>query len=205
MEYVDLAGTGFVIAKLPDEIIEKCHKIEKEVLENPDNFKKFNDGLAGHIQKEFLVEAPEGFTDFLNEMMEMHFHNSPYLSSITVCDNDLPIKLQNFWINLQKKYEYNPPHHHSGIFSFVIWHKIPYRKEDEEKIFNDTSIGCWNGSFSFIYNDGLGIKSFLLPGDKELEGHVCLFPANLLHAVYPFFTSDDYRISMSGNLQMTTQ
>jgi len=27
-----------------------------------------------------------------------------------------------------------------------------------------------------------------------------MFPAKLLHIVYPFFTSDGYRISIAGNL-----
>ena len=205
MEYVDLAGTGFVITKLPDDIIAECENISQEILNNPDNFKKYNEGLAGHIKKEYKCDPPAGLIDFLDKMMELHFNSSPYLSRITVCNNDLPITLENFWVNFQEKYEYNPPHHHSGVFSFVIWHKVPYHKEDEEKVFNNTSIGCWNGNFSFIFNDALGIENYIIPADNKMEGYIALFPANLLHAVYPFFTSDEYRISMSGNLQLSTQ
>jgi len=205
LEYVDLAGTGFVITKLPDDIIENCDAIVKDLLDNPKDFEEYNQGLAGHIKKEYLSSPPAGFEEFLEEMMEVHYNNSQYLSQITVCDDDLPIKLENFWINLQEKNEYNPPHNHSGVFSFVIWHKIPYLKEDEEKVFDNTSVGCWNGNFSFIYNDAIGIQNFIIPADKKMEGYICLFPANLVHAVYPFFTSDDYRISMSGNLKLTTK
>jgi hypothetical protein len=205
LEYVDLAGTGFVIAKLPDEIIEECNNITKSILDNPDNFEAYNAGLAGHIKKEYKCNPPKGFEEFVQSMMEMHFNSSPYLSTLTVCDNDLPIMLENFWVNFQEKYEYNPPHHHSGVFSFVIWHKVPYTKEDEEKVFENTSIGCWNGNFSFIYNDALGIQNYIIPADNKMEGYICLFPANLIHAVYPFFTSDEYRISMSGNFKLTTK
>ena len=36
--------------------------------------------------------------------------------------------------------------------------------------------------------------------DKSWEGVMILFPADTAHQVYPFYTSDDYRISISGNL-----
>ena len=40
----------------------------------------------------------------------------------------------------------------------------------------------------------------VLPIDKAWEGTMILFPSSLNHNVYPFYTSDDYRISISGNL-----
>jgi hypothetical protein len=33
-----------------------------------------------------------------------------------------------------------------------------------------------------------------------MENTLLLFPAKLTHAVYPFYSSDDYRISVSGNV-----
>jgi hypothetical protein len=32
------------------------------------------------------------------------------------------------------------------------------------------------------------------------EGTIVMFPSKLLHIVYPFQTSDDYRVSIAGNL-----
>jgi hypothetical protein len=31
-----------------------------------------------------------------------------------------------------------------------------------------------------------------------------LFPAKMMHTVYPFYSSDDFRISISGNLRVST-
>ena len=43
-------------------------------------------------------------------------------------------ELNNFWVNYQKQYEFNPLHDHSGIYSFVIFVKIPPADLDEIKL-----------------------------------------------------------------------
>ena len=40
--------------------------------------------------------------------------------------------------------------------------------------------------------------------DKSFEGKMVMFGAKHLHEVYPFYTSDDYRITISGNLRYNT-
>jgi len=32
-----------------------------------------------------------------------------------------------------------------------------------------------------------------------------MFPSQLIHAVYPFYTSDEYRISVSGNIKFKVE
>ena len=34
----------------------------------------------------------------------------------------------------------------------------------------------------------------------EMEGHMLVFPAGLTHQVFPFYTSDEQRVSISGNV-----
>ena len=46
------------------------------------------------------------------------------------------------------------------------------------------------------------ITPAMVPVDKTYEGTIVMFPSEMLHAVYPFYTSDDYRISVSGNLRI---
>ena len=112
------------------------------------------------------------------------------------------------WRNIeQKKYEYNPIHQHDGVFTFVIWYQIPFYKEDEVKYgpgkepnleFNH------NGEFEFVYHNGKekGIVFEHLNVDKNMEGYMAIFPSDLHHIVYPFYTSDDYRITLSGNIKL---
>ena len=112
-------------------------------------------------------------------------------------------KVQELWVNFQKKHEFNPFHSHSGALSFVLWIKIPYKYEDECNTPNTQNLGnqpC-SGAFSFYYTSVLGSVShydYLL--DPSWEGTLLVFPAVLSHQVYPFYTSDEERISISGNI-----
>ena len=113
---------------------------------------------------------------------------------------DLSIK--SMWVNFQKKYEYNPMHLHDGVMSFVIWMKIPYRYEDEMQHETAKKVNsCMNGSFEFIYTNLLGaITGYQYSLSPEAEGGVLIFPSALHHVVHPFYTSDEERISISGNI-----
>ena len=44
-----------------------------------------------------------------------------------------------------------------------------------------------------------GIDSVILNVDKSFEGKILMFPSYVQHQVFPFYTSDDYRITISGN------
>ena len=37
---------------------------------------------------------------------------------------------------------------------------------------------------------------------KEDEGTIIFFPSQLIHQVYPFFTSEEERVSIAGNVQV---
>ena len=41
--------------------------------------------------------------------------------------------------------------------------------------------------------------------DRNSAGKMVIFPATLKHSVYPFYTSDDYRISVSGNFTLRSK
>jgi hypothetical protein len=106
------------------------------------------------------------------------------------------------WVNFQKKYEYNPLHNHNGMFSFVIWIKIPYNleKEKENDIAKNSIYDGSIGNFSFIYKTETSIQMEFIPMEKKMEGYCTIFPAHLHHMVYPFYTSDEERVSISGNI-----
>ena len=40
----------------------------------------------------------------------------------------------------------------------------------------------------------------MLDVDKSKEGYFVIFPSNLNHQVFPFYSSDDYRITVAGNI-----
>ena len=42
----------------------------------------------------------------------------------------------------------------------------------------------------------------MIEADHHWEQVIILFPSITQHCVYPFYTSDDYRITVSGNLYL---
>jgi hypothetical protein len=87
--------------------------------------------------------------------------------------------------------------------SFALWLKIPYTLEDERKFFPEVGNGRFtNGQFQFHYPNTIGdVASHNIPLDKKFENKFVIFPSSMAHSVFPFYSSDEYRISISGNFR----
>ena len=120
---------------------------------------------------------------------------------------DHPYKLRMMWVNYQKQGEFNPLHDHTGVYSFVVWMKIPTDWKEQNKIPIASNSNCPKVStFCFTYTDILGlVRSATFPLSTESEGTLVFFPASLSHQVYPFFNCDEDRISISGNIALDTR
>ena len=109
------------------------------------------------------------------------------------------------WVNFQKKHEFNPPHIHSGLYSWIIFVNVPYNMVDEENYFSAKHLTHTSKLYfayprpNFVGNKG-DVEVTILNVDKSYEGKIIVFPAQLTHGVHPFYTSDNYRITVSGNL-----
>jgi hypothetical protein len=59
------------------------------------------------------------------------------------------------------------------------------------------------GHFEFLYINTMGeIVPYRIPADKTYNNTLLVFPANLRHGVYPFASSNKFRISVSGNYKL---
>ena len=111
--------------------------------------------------------------------------------------------LDELWVNFQKQTEFNPMHDHAGIFSFVIWMKIPtdYEQQVQLPIARRSNAKGYISNFSFVYTDIIGQnKNYTFEMRKNIEGYLVFFPARLHHQVSPFFECDEERITISGNI-----
>jgi hypothetical protein len=182
--------------------------IKKEVVKAKKIGVKHNKSLVGHIKEEYAMPGVERtFLDFLLSNASTHEVFKVYNSKFNVLSENKPIYLDNFWVNYQKKHEFNPIHDHKGLFSFVIFVKIPYDLKKEEGYFKDMKKDENNpiqtSKFNFVNIDPAGkIITITVPVDKSFEGKMFMFPATQSHLVNPFYTSDDYRITVSGNLKI---
>ena len=117
-----------------------------------------------------------------------------------------PYYLQQLWVNYQKQGEFNPIHSHGGVYSFVVWMKIPTRHFEQNK--NPISLKSGDhliSTFQFHYVNILGRSSnHTYEMNPEMEGTILFFPAKLMHCVYPFYNCDEDRISISGNISLNT-
>ena len=164
-----------------------------------------NKTLAGHIKEEYSYKNwPISFENYLIQKIE----SSPILNEYTRKVNDLsenrPFYLHRLWCNFQKKYEFNPLHNHVGMFSFIIFLNIPYNLDEEDNYFPKTSATKPSTSrLCFLAHDTLNnIVNIDVNVDKSFQNKIVVFPAIQQHQVYPFFTSDDYRITVSGNIKL---
>ena len=197
-ELFTFPNLGYLIDDVPNDLLNKLNKIVREK-----NLEKHNMKLAGNIKKEFAIPKAIGFFEnYILNLCKQYDHEFNYVQGIRVNKTSHPFFLESMWVNFQEKYEFNPVHIHSGIFSFVIWLEVPYTMEKEKEVSpgkesNFDRAGC----FQFHFTDALGaIQKKTIYADKTYEGKICLFPALLNHSVNPFFSSNDYRISVSGNV-----
>jgi len=199
MMYGSFPNFGFVKDSVPTDLLENL-KTEVDQLDKLEN--KFNKSLAGNIESEFkLTKNSQQLEKYLLELCTQYEagHNLTRTAKDLRADS---LTLQSYWVNIQKKNEFNPMHTHDGVYSFVIWLTIPYKIEDE---LAHPSVKLSNmprsGMFSFIYTNAFGeIRESEFPVDNSFEGSIFLFPSCLPHMVYPFQTSEKDRISISGNL-----
>lgn len=194
-----------------DNTLSKIHAEIAKIKVNMPAAQKYNSQLAGNIEREFkLKDCHAAIEQLVIPLADYHEQEYPcrwMLSKSVPSNPSVPPKLwlSSIWVNFQQKYEFNPVHAHSGVYSFVIWTKIPFDRDDEmQKAPGSRSSDPKAGAFEFVYPNvlgSIGVQQF--PMTKELEGKIVLFPAMLSHQVYPFYTADGYRISVSGNIFFT--
>ena len=207
MKSLQFPNYGVVFSKLETEQIRVLKEAANKLYES-NNPVSASDMLVGHVDKEYYFL--EEIKPFQKEIFACLYHYAlefpDYFGKYTRIDHkdlaSLEFVLDKVWINFQKKYDFNPVHIHSGVFSFVIWLDIPFILSEEREVFNN-KIKTSTSEFSFLYSDILGrIQTYNLNLETPSEGTICLFPAHLPHVVYPFYTSEKNRISISGNIRV---
>lgn len=193
---------GYVIAKFTDIELKPVWDEVNSILEDFNSGSSRNYDLAGHLKKQYsLSKCKPHIEQLMLPYVRVYEDQFNYIKSLKFMNKDLPLALDEPWVNFQQKCEFNPPHDHSGVYSYALWLKIPYSIQDEKNVFpatRNSSAGCFN----FHYTSSLGTSGVeTIPADKEYENFAVIFPSCMMHSVNPFYTSDDYRISVSGNFK----
>jgi Putative 2OG-Fe(II) oxygenase len=189
--------THFNVAQLKP-VWDEVKKIEADWLAADPS----NDRLVGNIAKEFrLHDCLPQLDKLLRPEIAKWDQDVGWLGVQNQVEFPTPIKLIDAWVNFMKPGEYNPTHNHPGVISWIMWLKIPFTRDGEAALHpyipKERALG---GTTNFSYTNILGtIQHFTYPLETIYEGDCVLFPAPLYHTVYPFQSTDEYRISVAGN------
>jgi hypothetical protein len=164
--------------------------------------------LAGNISKSELIKDKDNwfFKSALKELIERMFYRDwdNYRKYHIEKEESLPkFEMDRFWVNYQKQHEFNPLHNHSGLFSFVVFVEIPtHWKEQHALPISANSNFPLASDFEFVWSekDSERCISRNFPLSSEDEGRMLFFPAWLQHQVYPFYGTEEERVTISGNI-----
>ena len=199
--------TPFLQVKLDQEVIDYLWKIiDTSKTSNISNKNK----LIGNISQSLLLNDLDSFfyksvcAPLVQYYRKINPSGNDPISGNTLLGPETKLILNSFWVNYQFKNEFNPYHDHTGVYSFAIWLKIPYDWNDQKILPQYSDINEENikaGCFEFEFNDILGgITNYRYKLSPVFEGSMVFFPSKLRHCVYPFYKTDEPRISISGNL-----
>lgn len=216
MKYGELANVGIILEDLNPFLIKRIQKVTQEFKDefkdnvSRDMLHQFHRRISGYdVDYKIPQDLRDDIEKEVKRLIDLHEQKYQYFNRIfnfiTQLDNGkVNFELERIWVNIQRKGEFLPVHNHSGVYSFVIWSDVPFNIEDEiEASPNPTTEKNRSGHFQFLYTDALGkITTLNLPVDRRWEGKLCLFPSELHHQVYPFYSSDGVRVSISGNIRV---
>ena len=201
-EYNLLGNVPVIVLNFEEEELQPVRDEIAKIQNSFDSATTANHTLVGNIEQEYILSESKSTIEQLLDPCVNHEMNGDFnLSLLSPINCDASLKLDDAWVNFMKKHEFNPVHNHGGAWSFVIWMEVPYDIEEEHAVdMSKNSKSPSSGHFAFVYTDGLGdITQEEIPVDRSYMNRGVLFPAALSHCVYPFSTSDEYRISISGN------
>lgn len=191
---------GWLETKLPKEAMDHLWDCI-----NTARGERHNHLLAGHIEKSFEIEDKGDWfwnnivSQLVNEYGNKFDHSH---ANIIVKSKHLNPYLDTLWVNYSKQHEFNPTHDHDGLYSFVVWMKIPTYHDEQNALDNAKDVKrALNSTFQFSYTNTLGdIMTATYAMNPQIEGTMVFFPARLNHSVNPFYECDEHRISVAGNV-----
>lgn len=207
-------GPSLLETTLPDRVLESLRTLTDGLLADPER-ESWGDHLVGQIREELRIRetalAEAGVLDYLKEMFAEYVigaiaANAPPSYQAELAElrrtgqfrNPVKARIESAWLVSQRAGEFNPIHGHSEAqLSSVIYLKVPKAMQGEP-IPGKPPI---NGHIEFVHGSvtpgGLQNASVRV---APVAGRFYIFPAELLHLVYPF-ESEEERRSISINVR----
>ena len=194
LKVIKPVGPSIARVKMPSYLIDNLNKYIENIISDKKKSENLDNGntLAGHVTQEFRLEE-----NFLSSSGFLKFLASSVSTWIKISENKeiKEFKMIKSWVVRQFKNEYNPVHWHGGHISGVGYLKVPSslgnNPQKNKKYNNNGKIELLHGSKQFLSGSSLSITPEV--------GYFYFFPHYLMHAVYPFYGTDEERRSVSFN------
>ena len=194
---------GWIEYKLDDEMFQHVWTCIEQT-----QGKSYKPNLVGQIDSSFQIQdIDDKLWHTVLEPCMYQYTGKWGTSHIPLITNDpMNYKLDSFWVNYQKQHEYNPSHTHGGVYSFVIFMKIPTDFDEQAQYSNSANTrNPYNSSFVITTLDIFGNqRPTVYKMNPDYEGTLLFFPSQLNHMVYPYYNCDEQRITVSGNILAKT-
>lgn len=207
-------GPSLLETTLPDRVLESLLTLTDSLVSDPAR-ESWGDHLVGQIREELRLResalAEAGVLDYLKGMFAEYVMgaiaaNAPPAYQAELVElrrtgqfrNPVQVRIESAWVVSQRAGEFNPIHGHTEAqLSSVIYLKVPQVMQGEP-IPGKPPI---NGHIEFV-------NGCVTPGGLQnssvrvapVAGRFYIFPAELLHMVYPF-ESEEERRSISINVR----
>jgi len=144
--------------------------------------------LAGEIKYEIKLT-----NDFIIDSLYVPIKDIVYNFIKSTLNKEFKsFEIKSSWAVCQFESDYNPIHWHDGHLSGVMYTKIPKDFGSSYKEVNK------NGNIAFIHGSTQLTASSVYDVKPEI-GDLFIFPSNMMHTVYPFFSEEERR-SVSFNI-----
>ena len=176
--------------KISDKLVDTINKHIDFILDDQNKIDELYHGknLAGEIKYEIKLTK-----EFIDLNLYNPIKNIVYNFVKSTLNKELKtLEVKSSWAVCQFENDYNPIHWHDGHLSGVMYTKIPQDFGSSYKSINK------NGNIAFIHGSTQLTAASVYDVRPEV-GDLFIFPSNLMHTVYPFFSEEERR-SVSFNV-----
>ena len=196
MQSIQFPNLGYVRNSVPESAITQLTQWIDSIDESTTTI---NHSHVGTIAREYEITSEPVKAELSNILAPMV---QQYVNDMHFTIQPRAVGLTTAWCNLQQSGEYFAAHTHTGLFSFALWIRVPFTQADE-RAWREArgKSGRETASFQFHYTDALGrITPNVLEVDSSWEREIVVFPGEMMHSVTPYYSTDDVRIVVSGNI-----
>ena len=181
--------------KISENLIKTINDYIDVILEDQNKIEELYHGknLAGEIKYEIKLTK-----EFINLNLYSPISDIVFNFVKSTLNRELKsFEIKSSWAVCQFESDYNPIHWHDGHLSGVMYTKIP---KDFGSSYKKTNK---NGNIAFIHGSTQLTAASVYDVSPE-KGDLYIFPSNLMHTVYPFFSNEERR-SVSFNIFLDSE